>query len=359
MDHRADRGCDPTAGVGRRRSTRTSHRRVGRRRRRRLGTQLLSRRPHSREACGCLARPPPHRRRVAASVVVVRPHEEVEAVEPRLGVRRVRPRLAGDRLRRAERDRVDGETDDHRSSCATSSRGARSTACARRCQRRLVDRHGRGIRPTARGTGRSPTTMTPRPNVDERVGGHVEHSTQPLSQAQSRRVPCPPVVDRVLLIRHGETDWTADAPPHRTHRSSRSTPKGSAARGSWRRSSPGSPTRRRRRCSRARCNGLARPANWPGFGDRATVDDDLAEWDYGEFEGTRTADLRDVRARLVDLDSHDRAGESLDDVARRADRVLRAARLRSTARRCCSPTPTCCASWALGGADSRRSPAVG
>ena len=50
---------------------------------------------------------PPPDRLAGAGVVVVRPHEEVEPVEPRLGERRVRPHVAGDRLRGAERGGVD------------------------------------------------------------------------------------------------------------------------------------------------------------------------------------------------------------------------------------------------------------
>ncbi len=60
-----------------------------------------------------LGRPPPHEH-AGAGVVVVRPDEEVQAVEPRLGERRVRPRLAGDRLGRSEARRVDAERDDDR-----------------------------------------------------------------------------------------------------------------------------------------------------------------------------------------------------------------------------------------------------
>ncbi len=59
-----------------------------------------------------------------------------------------------------------------------------------------------------------------------------------------------------------------------------------------------------------------------GMGERATVDDDLVEWDYGEFEGTRTADLREADPEWSIWTATIRHGESLDDVARRADRVL-------------------------------------
>lgn len=59
-----------------------------------------------------------------------------------------------------------------------------------------------------------------------------------------------------------------------------------------------------------------------GFGDRATADPDLAEWDYGDYEGLRTAEIRSERPawRLF----HDGCphGESPDEIGRRADRVV-------------------------------------
>ncbi len=59
-----------------------------------------------------------------------------------------------------------------------------------------------------------------------------------------------------------------------------------------------------------------------GFGDRAEIEPDLAEWDYGEAEGRRTDELRvDVPGWSVWTNPLER-GESLEQVAGRADRVL-------------------------------------
>ncbi len=59
-----------------------------------------------------------------------------------------------------------------------------------------------------------------------------------------------------------------------------------------------------------------------GLGDRAAIDPDLAEWDYGEFEGVTTDEIRQ-RILNWSIWTHPPAqGEHLDDLARRADRVI-------------------------------------
>ena len=63
-----------------------------------------------------------------------------------------------------------------------------------------------------------------------------------------------------------------------------------------------------------------------GFGDRGEVTDDLREWDYGEYEGRRTVDIREERPGWgLWVDGVPR-GETVEDVGRRADRIVAAAR---------------------------------
>jgi probable phosphoglycerate mutase len=59
-----------------------------------------------------------------------------------------------------------------------------------------------------------------------------------------------------------------------------------------------------------------------GFGAVAEVTDDLLEWDYGEYEGRRTADIRQERPGWTLWSGGVPGGETADDVARRADRVV-------------------------------------
>lgn len=59
-----------------------------------------------------------------------------------------------------------------------------------------------------------------------------------------------------------------------------------------------------------------------GFGNAAEVDRDLVEWNYGEYEGLRTVEIRENRPTWnIFLDGCP-GGESPAQVAARADRVL-------------------------------------
>ena len=59
-----------------------------------------------------------------------------------------------------------------------------------------------------------------------------------------------------------------------------------------------------------------------GFGDRAGIEPDLAEWDYGEFEGVTTDEMRQRIPQWSIWTHPPELGEHLDDLAIRADRVI-------------------------------------
>ena len=59
-----------------------------------------------------------------------------------------------------------------------------------------------------------------------------------------------------------------------------------------------------------------------GFGARAKVDPDLVEWDYGEYEGLRTADIRAKRPDWELFRDGFPGGESFEEIGARADRVV-------------------------------------
>jgi probable phosphoglycerate mutase len=71
----------------------------------------------------------------------------------------------------------------------------------------------------------------------------------------------------------------------------------------------------------------ARTCELAGFGAAATTDPELVEWDYGDYEGRRTADIQRDRPGWQLFRDGCPGGESVADVAARADRVL--ARLRA------------------------------
>ncbi len=127
----------------------------------------------------------------------------------------------------------------------------------------------------------------------------------------------------IVVVRHGETEWSAvgkhtsrtDLPLTEAGRA-RAAAVGSELRGLSFALVLSSPLRRAREtCSLA------------GFDDLAVLDDDLREWDYGDFEGLTTPEIRAANPDWVLWRDGCPGGESPADVGERADRVL--ARLRA------------------------------
>lgn len=65
-----------------------------------------------------------------------------------------------------------------------------------------------------------------------------------------------------------------------------------------------------------------------GFGAVAEIDPDLVEWDYGHYEGLRTSEIRAKRPDWQLFRDGCPGGESVEQVASRADRVVN--RIRAT-----------------------------
>ncbi len=59
-----------------------------------------------------------------------------------------------------------------------------------------------------------------------------------------------------------------------------------------------------------------------GFGAQAEVDRDLVEWNYGEYEGLRTEDIRAKRPGWKLFRDGCPGGESVGEIGARADRVV-------------------------------------
>jgi broad specificity phosphatase PhoE len=70
------------------------------------------------------------------------------------------------------------------------------------------------------------------------------------------------------------------------------------------------------------CLRAVQTCNLAGFGAVAEVDRDLVEWDYGEYEGRLSVDVLAERPGWLLFRDGCPGGESPDDVAARADRVV-------------------------------------
>jgi broad specificity phosphatase PhoE len=130
---------------------------------------------------------------------------------------------------------------------------------------------------------------------------------------------------QISLVRHGETAWTI------TGRHTGRTDIPLTERGE--REAQGLSTRLRRLniadvfsspLQRAR-----RTGELAGFGPRLEIDADLTEWDYGAYEGRRTADILAERPGWRLFQDGCPGGETVEAVSARADRVI--TRIRASA----------------------------
>ena len=127
----------------------------------------------------------------------------------------------------------------------------------------------------------------------------------------------------IVVVRHGETEWSANG-KHTSRTDLPLTERGreraialASVLAKWSFSLVlTSPLRR----ARETCE-LA------GFGEVAELCDDLHEWDYGEYEGLTTPEIRVERPDWLLWRDGCPAGEMPEQVGERADRAL--ARLRS------------------------------
>ena len=96
----------------------------------------------------------------------------------------------------------------------------------------------------------------------------------------------------LVLARHGETEWSASRPAHRPHRRAAHR---DGARAGASASGSGWPAGASRSCSRARSRRARDTCALAGFGDGAQVEPDLREFDYGDYEGITTPEIRETR----------------------------------------------------------------
>ena len=122
----------------------------------------------------------------------------------------------------------------------------------------------------------------------------------------------------VWLIRHGETEWSRDG----RHTSRTDVPL--TERGREQAQLVGERLRSRR-FVRVLTSPLSRALGTcvlAGFGDRAEVRPELREWDYGSYEGIRTADIWTQRPGWTLWRDGAPDGEMAEEVARRVDPLI-------------------------------------
>lgn len=127
---------------------------------------------------------------------------------------------------------------------------------------------------------------------------------------------------RLWVVRHGETAWSASG-RHTGRTDITLTPLGEDQATSLRTRLTGMVFALVLTSPRRRAIETARLA---GFGDRAVVDDDLAEWDYGLDEGRTSSEIQADHPGWSIWRDGPQGGETIDQVAARADRVIARAR---------------------------------
>jgi len=123
---------------------------------------------------------------------------------------------------------------------------------------------------------------------------------------------------RMVLVRHGETEWAANG----RHTGRSDIPLNDNGR---RQAGLVRERLRGREFREVLVSPLGRAmetCRLSGFADVAKVDDDLAEWDYGGYEGLRTPEIREDRPGWSIWTDGVPDGEQVADLAARVDRVI-------------------------------------
>ena len=124
--------------------------------------------------------------------------------------------------------------------------------------------------------------------------------------------------EAIVLVRHGETEWSASG----QHTSRTDLPLVEAGRDQARALAPALRGRTFARVLSSPLKRARETCELIGFGNVVELRDELQEWDYGDYEGLTTPQIKDKRP---DWDLwHDGCpgGESPHQVSARADRVL-------------------------------------
>lgn len=118
------------------------------------------------------------------------------------------------------------------------------------------------------------------------------------------------------LVRHAQTEWSAGG----RHTGLTDVPLNEAGREHAR--SLRLPERNWSLVLTSPLSRSAETARLAGFGEQARVRDDLLEWDYGDYEGRTTNDIRRERPGWLVWNEGCPGGETVDAVGERCDRII-------------------------------------
>jgi broad specificity phosphatase PhoE len=122
----------------------------------------------------------------------------------------------------------------------------------------------------------------------------------------------------IWLIRHGETEWSLSG-AHTGRTDIPLTDRGRAAAAAIGVRLAGRPFALVLTSPLARARETCLMA---GYGDAAVIDPNLREWEYGDYEGRTTAQIRTERPGWIPWTDGFPNGESIDRVGARADAVI-------------------------------------
>lgn len=123
---------------------------------------------------------------------------------------------------------------------------------------------------------------------------------------------------QVVLVRHGETEWTIS----RRHTGRTDIPLTDAGRQQAKLLGARLADRDFAEVLTSPLSRASETCRLADLRTPATVVDDLQEWDYGDYDGRTTADIRSERPGWLLFTDGVPNGETPDDVGRRTDRVI-------------------------------------
>lgn len=127
---------------------------------------------------------------------------------------------------------------------------------------------------------------------------------------------------RVFLLRHGETAWSLSG----QHTGTTDIPLTANGEAVARRLAPVLAAERFALVLSSPRQRSVETARLAGLGDRVALDPDLAEWNYGAYEGLTTPQIRESVPGWTVFSHPCPGGETAAEVAARADRILSRAR---------------------------------